>query len=61
MDIKVNKGAHHRISAAKSQHFRPDGGKDNSGIYSVPKATADALIERGVATAVGKTTEKKEA
>tara|TARA_R110002126_G_scaffold78081_3_gene194616 strand:- start:847 stop:1032 length:186 start_codon:yes stop_codon:yes gene_type:complete len=61
MDIKVNKGAHHRISAAKSQHFRPDGGKDGTGVYSVPKATAEALIERGVATAVGKPTESKEA
>lgn len=47
MKIKINQDAHHRISSGKSQSFR-------SGTeVSVPRATAEALVARGVAEVIG--------
>jgi len=47
MKIKIKQDAHHRISSAKSQSFKA--GSE----VSVPQATADALVERGVAEVIG--------
>jgi hypothetical protein len=43
MKIKIIKDAHHRISSSRSQSFKA--GSE----VSVPKATAEALIEQSVA------------
>ena len=47
MKIKITKDAHHRISSSKSQTFRA--GSE----VSVPQATAEALVKRGVAEVIG--------
>lgn len=47
MKIKIKQDAHHRISSAKSQWFKA--GSE----VSVPQATAEALVERGVAEVIG--------
>lgn len=54
MKIKMKGDAHHRISSAVTQSFRA--GRQ----YSVPRATGDALIKRGVAEAVTKDTKPLE-
>ena len=55
MKVKMKRDAHHRISAALSQHYR-DGGE-----YTVPKAIGQALIEQGAAEPVpAKSTSGKE-
>jgi hypothetical protein len=47
MKIEVLTGVHHRISSGVSLSYSP-------GVYSVPKAIGDALIERGAAKVVRK-------
>ena len=47
MKIKIKRDAHHRISSSKSQSFTA--GSE----VSVPQATAEALVERGVAEVIG--------
>jgi len=47
MKIKLKQDAHHRISSSKSQSFKA--GSE----ASVPQATADALVARGVAEVIG--------
>lgn len=47
MEVKIIKDAHHRISSAKSQAFKA------GTTVSVPQATADALVSRGVAELIG--------
>lgn len=53
MKIKMKEAAHHRLSSGKSQSFKA--GNE----YDVPKATADALIERDVAVKVSVAQEKE--
>lgn len=47
MKIKVLQDAHHRITSGVSQSFRA--GTE----VSVPQATAEALVARGVAEVIG--------
>ena len=47
MKIKITRDAHHRISSAKSQTFKA--GSE----VSVPLATGEALVKRGVAEVIG--------
>ncbi|MGQ3486118.1 hypothetical protein [Roseovarius pacificus] len=47
MKIRIKADAHHRISSGRSQSFHA--GTE----VSVPKATADALVARGVAEVIG--------
>ena len=54
MKIKMKDDAHHRISSAVTQSFAA--GRE----YSVPKATGDALIKRGVAALAAKETQPSE-
>ena len=47
MKIKIKRDAHHRISSSTSQSFKA--GSE----VSVPQATAEALVEQGVAEVIG--------
>lgn len=47
MKIKMKADVHHRISSGRSQHFKA------GTQVSVPEATAEALVERGVAELIG--------
>lgn len=47
MNIKIKKDVHRRISSGRSQSFKA--GSE----VSVPQATADALVEQGVAEVIG--------
>jgi hypothetical protein len=52
MKIRILRDAHHRISSGLSQSFKAESEPN------VPKATANALIRRGVAKAIKKPSEK---
>lgn len=48
MKIKIIRDAHFRVSSGISQHF-----KASAKPINVPKATAEALVERGDAELIG--------
>lgn len=54
MKIRIIRDAHHRISSGLSQAFKA--GSE----VSVPQATAEALVERGVAEVIGGNTPSTE-